>query len=147
MDNIFRNQAVLITGAAGTIGQELVRQLLPFWPAEIRIMDNNESELFIMNEKYHSANNVNAFLGDIRDPQKMQNLTRGVDIIFHCAAFKHVCFSEYNPFETVQTNALGVQNVMQAAINNNVKIVIFTSSDKAVNPTNVMGTSKLWGKK
>lgn len=147
MDNIFRDQIILITGAAGTIGQELVRQLLPFWPAEIRILDNNESELFLMSEAHRSHNNITAYLGDVRDFQKMVSVSRGVDIVMHCAAFKHVFFSEYNPFESVQTNALGVQNIVQAAIANNVKLVIFTSSDKAVNPTSVMGTSKLMGER
>lgn len=147
MDNFYRDQTILITGAAGTIGQELVEQLLPFKPAEIHILDNNESELFFLNEKYSEENRVTAFLGDVRDVQKMFAVTRGVDIVLHCAAYKHVFFSEYNPFESVQTNAMGVQNVLQAAIVNNVKMVIFTSSDKAVNPTSVMGTSKLMGER
>lgn len=147
MDNIFRDRVILITGAAGTIGQELVRQLLPFWPAELRILDNNESELFLMSEAHRGQSNVTAYLGDVRDCQKMISVSRGVDIIMHCAAFKHVYFSEYNPFESVQTNVLGVQNIVQAAIAENVKLVIFTSSDKAVNPTSVMGTSKLMGER
>jgi FlaA1/EpsC-like NDP-sugar epimerase len=90
---------------------------------------------------------VTAYLGDIRDEQKLINTTRGVDLIFHTAAFKHVGLSEYNPFEAVQTNINGVKNVVQAALFNGIKRVIFTSSDKAVNPTNVMGTSKLMGER
>jgi FlaA1/EpsC-like NDP-sugar epimerase len=147
MDNIFRDRVILVTGAAGSVGQELVRLLMPLWPAEIRIVDNNESELFFMSEKYNAAGNVTAFLGDVRDPHKMAAVTRGVDIVLHCAAYKHVFFSEYNPFESVQTNALGVQNVVQAAMANDVRLVIFSSSDKAVNPTSVMGTSKLMGER
>lgn len=147
MDNIFRDNVILITGAAGTIGKELVQQLLPLGPAEIRILDNNESELFFLSEKYRPHSNVTAYLGDVRDFQKMSAVAMGVDIVLHCAAFKHVFFSEYNPFESVQTNALGVQNVVQASIGNGVKLVIFTSSDKAVNPTSVMGTSKLMGER
>jgi FlaA1/EpsC-like NDP-sugar epimerase len=147
MDNIFRDQVVLITGAAGTIGQELVRQLLSFGPAEIRMVDNHESELFFLSEQYRDHPNVTSYLGDIRDYQKMAAVSRGTDIILHCAAYKHVFFSEYNPFEAVQTNALGVQNVVQAAISNDTRLVIFTSSDKAVNPTSVMGTSKLMGER
>lgn len=147
MDNIFRDQVILVTGAAGSVGQELVRLLLPLWPAEIRLLDNNETELFLMGETYRSINNVIAYIGDVRDLQKITTVSRGADMIFHCAALKHVYLSEYNPFDSVQTNILGVQNIIQAAINNTVKRVIFTSSDKAVNPTNVMGTSKLMGER
>ncbi len=147
MDNIFRDRVILITGAAGSVGQELVRQLRSLWPAEIRLLDNNESELFLMGEYHRSSGNITPYLGDIRDLQKISRVAHGVDMIFHCAAFKHVYLSEYNPFDVVQTNILGVQNVIQSAIDNKVKRVIFTSSDKAVNPTNVMGTSKLMGER
>ena len=87
------------------------------------------------------------YLGDVRDKQKILNVTQGVDLIFHAAALKHVCLSEYNPFDAVQTNINGVKNIVQAAMFNKVPRVIFTSSDKAVNPTNVMGTSKLMGER
>ena len=147
MDNIFRDKVILVTGAAGSVGQELVRLLLPLWPAEIRLLDNNETELFLMGETYRSMNHVIAYIGDVRDLQKLTTVSRGADMIFHCAALKHVYLSEYNPFDSVQTNILGVQNIIQAAINNTVNRVIFTSSDKAVNPTNVMGTSKLMGER
>ncbi len=147
MDNIFRDQVILVTGAAGTVGQELVRQLIDFWPLEVRALDNNETELFLMNEAYKSRPNFIAYLGDVRDASKLNSLARGVDMVFHCAAYKHVYFSEYNPFDAVQTNIMGVQNVIQAAMHNHVKLVVFTSSDKAVNPTTVMGTSKLMGEK
>jgi FlaA1/EpsC-like NDP-sugar epimerase len=146
MQNIFREQVILVTGAAGTVGQELVRQLFTYSPAEIRALDNNETELYLMNGN-NNRTNFTPYLGDVRDAAKMTSVTRGVDMIFHCAAFKHVFFSEYNPFEAVQTNVIGVQNVLQAALSNDVKQVIFTSSDKAVNPTTVMGTSKLMGER
>jgi FlaA1/EpsC-like NDP-sugar epimerase len=110
-------------------------------------MDNNESELFFLGNAYRNAGFVTSYLGDVRDPQKLLNITKGAEIIFHAAAFKHVTLSEYNPFDAVQTNITGVKNVVQAAMHNNVSRVIFTSSDKAVNPTNVMGTSKLMGER
>jgi FlaA1/EpsC-like NDP-sugar epimerase len=147
MDNVFRDKCIMVTGAAGSVGQELVRQLIALWPAEIRLLDNNESELFLMRERYRTQTNVTAYLGDVRDLPKISAVARGADMIFHCAALKHVYLSEYNPFEAVQTNILGVQNILQSAIDQRVERVIFTSSDKAVNPTNVMGTSKLMGER
>jgi len=147
IDTFYRDKIVLITGAAGTVGQELVRQLIKLDPGEIRLLDNNESALYIMGTEYQDSGRVSPYLGDVRDEQKLINVTRGVDLIFHAAAFKHVSFAEYNPFEAVQTNINGVKNVVQAAMSNQVPRVIFTSSDKAVNPTNVMGTSKLMGER
>lgn len=147
MRKFYRDKIILITGAAGTVGQELVRQLIKFKPGEIRLMDNNESELFFLGNVYRKTGLVTSFLGDVRDSQKLINITKGVKLIFHTAALKHVSLSEYNPFDAVQTNITGVKNVVQAAMYNNVPRMIFTSSDKAVNPTNVMGTSKLMGER
>lgn len=147
MRNFYRDKNILVTGAAGTVGRELVHQLVKFNPAEIRLMDNNESELFFLGNEYRDTGLVTSYLGDVRDAQKLVNITKGVELIFHAAAFKHVSLSEYNPFDAVQTNITGVKNVAQAAMQNNVSRLIFTSSDKAVNPTNVMGTSKLMGER
>jgi FlaA1/EpsC-like NDP-sugar epimerase len=147
MKDFYQGKVILITGAAGSVGQELVKQLINYHPTEIRAVDNNETELFLLGERYRQTQKVNAYLGDVRDARKMENLCTGVDIIFHAAAFKHVGLSEYNPFDAVQTNILGVKNIIQAAMCQRVNRVIFTSSDKAVNPTNVMGTSKLMGER
>jgi FlaA1/EpsC-like NDP-sugar epimerase len=147
MKEFFLGKVILITGAAGSVGQELVRQLLMYSPGEIRAVDNNETELFLLGEHYRHTQKLNAYLGDVRDGRKMENLCAGVDVIFHAAALKHVGLSEYNPFDAVQTNILGVKNIIQAAMCQRVKRVIFASSDKAVNPTNVMGTSKLMGER
>ncbi len=147
MKEHFAHKTILITGAAGSVGQELVRQLLALEPAEIRAVDNNETELFHLRETHASSGRLTAYLGDVRDAGKLENLCQGVDLIFHVAAYKHVTLSEYNPFDVVQTNILGVKNVIQAALAHKVPRVIFTSSDKAVNPTNVMGTSKLMGER
>jgi len=145
--DFYRDKTMLVTGAAGTVGKELVRQLMGFEPAEIRLVDNNETELFHLANEYQHYGKVTPYLGDIRDEYKISNITRKVDIIFHAAALKHVVLSEYNPFEAVQTNVNGVKNIVKAAMSHNVPRVIFTSSDKAVNPTNVMGTSKLMGER
>jgi FlaA1/EpsC-like NDP-sugar epimerase len=146
MKTFYKNKRILITGAAGTIGKEMIKQLLPFEPSELRLMDNNETEIFFLMEEY-KGKNVFCYLGDVRDRGKVEKLTASIDIIFHCAAFKHVILSEYNPFDVVQTNIIGVENIIRAATASKVKHVLFTSSDKAVNPTNVMGTSKLMGEK
>jgi FlaA1/EpsC-like NDP-sugar epimerase len=146
MEEFYRGKKILITGAVGTVGAELVRQLHKLNIGELRLMDNNETGMFFLMEEYKN-DSAFCFLGDVRDRDKLEKLSNGVDIIFHCAAFKHVILSEYNPFDVVQTNIMGVENIIRAATANKVKYVLFTSSDKAVNPTNVMGTSKLMGEK
>jgi FlaA1/EpsC-like NDP-sugar epimerase len=107
-------------------------------------MDNNESELFFLDNQYRKTGLVISYLGDVRDSQKLLNITKGVELIIHTAALKHVSLSEYNPFDAVQTNITGVKNVVHAAMHNNVPRMIFISSDKAVNPTNVMGILDLY---
>jgi FlaA1/EpsC-like NDP-sugar epimerase len=146
MKDFYKGKKILLTGAAGTVGREIVKQLVSFRPAELRLMDNNETEMFFLMESYRNEN-VFCFLGDIRDRDKLEKLSQDVDIIIHSAAFKHVYLSEYNPFDVVQTNIIGVENIIRAATACNVKQLLFTSSDKAVNPTNVMGTSKLMGER
>ena len=141
------DKRVLVTGCCGTVGGELVRQLLTDYTVkELVGLDNNESELFFTQQRYNEYP-AHFFLADVRDPQRLMRLFSGVDIVFHAAAFKHVILCEVSPFEAVQTNINGVQNVILAAIENRVKTLVFTSSDKAVNPTNVMGTSKLMGER
>lgn len=146
MEDFYKDRKILVTGAAGTVGQEIARQIFSFRPAELRLMDNNESEMFFLMEQYRQKN-AYCFLGDVRDRDKLEKLTKDIDIVIHSAAFKHVILSEYNPFDVVQTNIIGVENVIRAASISNVKQLLFTSSDKAVNPTNVMGTSKLMGER
>jgi FlaA1/EpsC-like NDP-sugar epimerase len=146
MKNFYKGKRILLTGASGTVGKEIVRQLIFCSPLELRLMDNNESEMFFIMEEYKNKN-VFCFLGDIRDRDKLEKLAKDIDIIIHSAALKHVYITEYNPFDVVQTNIIGVENIIRAATACNVKQLLFTSSDKAVNPTNVMGTSKLMGEK
>jgi len=145
--SFFSKKRTLVTGACGTVGRELVRQLLEEHAIELVAVDNNESELFFLEQKFSRYDNASFFLADIRDKEKVSRLMEDIDIVFHTAAYKHVILCERSPFEAVQTNILGVQNIILAAHENHVERVIFTSSDKAVNPTNVMGTSKLMGER
>ncbi len=139
----FEGKVILITGSVGTVGDELIKQLLSFKPSEIRLYDNNESGLYMQVEGLKSQGSFVPILGDVRDLGKLNTVMDGVDIVFHLAAYKHVYLCEYNPFDSVRTNVIGTQNVLMAALSNKVERLLYTSTDKAVNPTNVMGTSKL----
>jgi len=148
MKTNFSNKRILVTGACGTIGRELTGQLLNAYRLdELVALDNNESELFFLEQEFAKFSHAHFFLADIRDKDKLCRIMDGIDIVFHTAAYKHVILCERSPLEAVQTNIIGVQNIIDAAIENKVEKVIFTSSDKAVNPTNVMGTSKLMGER
>ena len=141
-------KVVFVTGACGTIGMELVEQLLiNHSPAEVICVDINESELFFLEQRFAEFSNIRVLLADVRDKDKLLRVMRGAQIVFHTAAYKHVIMCERSPFEAVRTNIMGVQNIIEAAQVNEVEKVIFTSSDKAVNPTSVMGTSKLMGER
>ena len=143
----FNGKTVLVTGACGTVGAELVRQLVAGPAAHVVCIDNNETELFFQVEHYRSSGKVSGHLADIRDREAMKLRMRGVDIVLHAAALKHVGLCEDSPAQAIATNIQGTQNIIDAAQENAVERVIFTSSDKAVNPTNVMGTSKLMGER
>ena len=113
--NGLKDKRVLVTGACGTIGRELVRQALEdFQVAECIGIDNNESELFFLGEEFGRFDNANFFLGDVRDKDKLLRRTRGVDVVFHAAALKHVGLCERSPFEAVQSNILAIQNLVAA---------------------------------
>lgn len=147
-NTFFHNRRVLVTGACGTVGQELVRQLIEIYGVgELIALDNNESELFFLEQKFSQYPQAHFFMADVRDKRKLCRKMKSIDVVFHTAAFKHVILCERSPFEACQTNINGVENVVHAALENEVEKVIFTSSDKAVNPTNVMGTSKLMGER
>lgn len=144
----FENKTVAVTGCCGTVGSELVHQLLnEYNVGELVGLDNNETELFFVQQRHRNNTNAKFFLSSIRDRERLVELFKGVDIVFHAAAYKHVILCEQSPFDAVQTNIIGVRNVIEAAKECGVERVIFTSSDKAVNPTNVMGTTKLMGER
>ncbi|MDF1819148.1 MAG: polysaccharide biosynthesis protein [Immundisolibacteraceae bacterium] len=148
--NFYSGKRVLVTGASGTVGSELIKVLLTdplYEPAEVIGIDQNESELFFLEQNHVDDQRANFFVANIRDQDALNEIARGVDIILHAAALKHVSLCERSPLEAVQSNIVGVENVISAALKNNVSNLVFTSSDKAVNPTNVMGTSKLMGER
>jgi FlaA1/EpsC-like NDP-sugar epimerase len=141
-----QGKTVLITGAAGTVGSALSEKLVSV-AKRVRCFDHSESELFYLDQRLASRGGISPQLGDIRDLDRLRFAMNGVDVVFHCAALKHVGLGEYNPFEVVQSNLVGLNNVIRAALDVNAERLIFTSSDKAVNPTNVMGASKMMGER
>ncbi len=147
MKKFFANKTILVTGGTGSIGSEIVRQLMVLDPKVIRILSRNEHEQFELNRELGANRDIRYFLGDIRDSARLERAVRGVDIIFHAAALKHVPICEFNPFEAVQTNVIGTQNLVNAAIDNEVERVVSISTDKAASPINVMGATKLLGEK
>ncbi len=141
---MYENKKILITGGTGTIGYNLTKRLLQENPAVIRIFSRDEYKQFNMSQDFQKDKyRMRYLIGDVRDQQRLVRAMEGIDYVFHLAAMKHVPFCEYNPFEAVQTNVLGTQNVIQAAIQAGVKKVLFTSSDKAISPTNTYGATKL----
>lgn len=145
----FNNKNILITGGTGSLGKKLVQHLLEkYSPETIRIYDVDETEQHDFQQELQGyEKQVRFLLGDVRDKERLNRAAEGIDIIFHTAALKHVFACEYNPFEAVKTNVIGMQNIIDVAINNNVEKIIFTSSDKAVNPSNTMGATKLLAEK
>jgi len=147
---MFQGKRILITGVCGTVGSELLRQLVTeahYAPDEVIGLDNNESALFFLDQEYLTDARVNLAIADVRDRESLARRFEGVDIVFHTAALKHVVLSERSPEQAIMTNIDGVQNVIAASQKAGVERAVFTSSDKAVNPTNVMGTSKLMGER
>ena len=137
---------VLVTGGGGSVGRTLITRFLDEGASVVRVFDNNEPGLSQLAADVDD-DRLRYLAGDIRDKDRLERAMEDVDIVVHTAAMKHVDICEYNPFEAVQTNAVGLQNVVDTAIDANVDRVVFTSSDKAVNPANTMGTTKLLGEK
>jgi len=142
-----KGKKILVTGAAGSIGSELVRQLLQYRPSLIILCDQAETPthefMLEIQEKYKNLN-VKAYLGDICDRQRMEHLFEvyNPEIVFHAAAYKHVPLMEENPSIAVLNNVLGTKTLAELSVANNVEKFVMVSTDKAVNPTNVMGASK-----
>lgn len=147
MSEFYRGKHILVTGGTGSIGSEIVRRLLEMEPAVLRIMSRDETRQFEFEQELGPRPNVRYLIGDIRDEKRLKRAMEGVQVVFHAAALKHVPSCEYNAFEAVRTNVEGTQNVINAALDAKVQKVIAISTDKAVNPINVMGATKLLSEK
>jgi FlaA1/EpsC-like NDP-sugar epimerase len=147
MDRLVRGRRVLVTGAGGSIGSELVRQIAARNPAKLVLVENSEFQLYAIDREVEETWPQlarDAAIADIRDAERLRWLmhTHRPEIVFHAAALKHVPLLEANPSEGALTNAIGTRNVADAAIGAGVQAVVMISTDKAVNPTNVLGASK-----
>ena len=138
---MFKNKTLMITGGTGSFGKAVVSRFLETEIAEIRIFSRDEKKQEDMRININDSK-LSFYIGDIRDPMSINNACKGIDYIFHAAALKQVPSCEFYPMEAVRTNILGAENVMNAALNNQVKRVILLSTDKAVYPINAMGQSK-----
>jgi UDP-N-acetylglucosamine 4,6-dehydratase/5-epimerase len=137
----FKDSTLLITGGTGSFGNAVLKRFLDTDIKEIRVFSRDEKKQDDMRKRYANSK-LKFYIGDVRDFQSVLNATRGVDYIFHAAALKQVPSCEFHPMEAVKTNVLGTDNVLEAAIQNNVKRVVCLSTDKAVYPINAMGISK-----
>jgi FlaA1/EpsC-like NDP-sugar epimerase len=147
LQNTFKGKKILVTGGTGCIGSEIVKNLLKYDPKVVRIFSNDEDATFNMSQEIGKAEDRRFLIGDIRDKERLIRAMKDIDIVYHAAALKHVPLCEYNPFEAIKTNVLGTQNVIESALINGVKKVINISTDKAVNPVNTMGATKLLAEK
>ncbi|QZY56309.1 SDR family NAD(P)-dependent oxidoreductase [Crassaminicella profunda] len=139
----YKNKKILIIGGTGTIGKKITEEILKEEPKVVRIFSRDEYKQFIMEREIGNRKNIRFLIGDVRDYDRVDRACRDIDIVFNLAAMKHVPACEYNPTEAIKTNVKGIENVIKASRNNNIEVVIFTSSDKAINPTNVYGATKL----
>lgn len=144
-DSFINNKSILITGGTGSFGNQMVKTLLQFNPRKIIVFSRDEYKQYEMKKKFNPKKytNMRYLIGDIRDLERLKFAFKDVDLIFHAAALKQVPAMEYNPSEAIKTNIYGAENVIKAAIINNVSNVIAISTDKAVSPVNLYGATKM----
>lgn len=143
----YTGKNILVIGGTGTIGNGLIKELSKQEPSVIRILSRDEYKQFIMENEIEDKSKLRFLIGDVRDYDRVDRAMDEIDVVFNLAAMKHVPACEYNPSEAIKTNVIGMENVIKAAMNNNVETVVFTSSDKAINPTNSYGATKLLAEK
>lgn len=143
---MFNGKSILITGGTGSFGKAATRIILEsYQPKRLVIFSRDEYKQFEMAQQFPVARHacLRYFIGDVRDQERVNRAFTGVDYVIHAAALKHVPIAEYNPFEAIKTNIIGAQNVINAALDKKVKRVIALSTDKAANPVNLYGATKL----
>jgi len=140
---VFNDKSILITGGTGSFGKKFIKTILEkYTPRRIIVFSRDELKQFEMQQEF-SDKSLRFFIGDVRDRERLVQAMRGVDFVIHAAALKQVPAAEYNPMECIKTNIYGAENVIQAALENNVGKVIALSTDKAANPINLYGATKL----
>lgn len=140
---MFNNKSVLITGGTGSFGKQCIKGILEkYRPKKVVVFSRDELKQFEMQQEF-SSDVMRFFIGDVRDLYRLRQAMRGIDYVIHAAALKQVPAAEYNPMECIKTNIHGAQNVINAAIENEVEKVIALSTDKAANPINLYGATKL----
>ncbi|MDJ0897031.1 MAG: UDP-N-acetylglucosamine 4,6-dehydratase (inverting) [Alphaproteobacteria bacterium] len=142
----FDGKTILITGGTGSFGQTFVKRILSLYtPAKLIVFSRDEYKQYEMSQRFRIEDYpcMRYFLGDVRDQQRLEMAMRGVDYVVHAAALKHVPIAEYNPFECIHTNVIGAENIARASIRCGVSKLVGLSTDKAANPINLYGASKL----
>ncbi len=139
----FNGKSILVTGGTGSFGKKFVETVLKrYKPARLIVFSRDELKQVEMRQVFNQSC-MRYFIGDVRDSERLHRAFKDVDYVVHAAALKHVPVAEYNPFEAVKTNVIGAENVINVALDNGVKKVVALSSDKAVNPVNMYGATKL----
>lgn len=139
---MFDGKKILITGGTGSLGQALTKRLLQTNVATVRIFSRNENKQVMMESNFHDKR-LRFLIGDVREKERLATALEDIDILFHAAALKHVPIIEYNPFESIKTNVIGSQNVIDACLQQNVETAVCIGTDKAVSPLNTYGATKL----
>jgi UDP-N-acetylglucosamine 4,6-dehydratase/5-epimerase len=141
--SLLTGASILVTGGTGSFGQAFIKQILAkHQPSRLVVYSRDELKQFEMQQKF-TADSLRFFIGDIRDSERLNRALAGIEIVIHAAALKQVPTAEYNPIECIKTNVIGAENVINACIDQKVKRVIALSTDKAVNPVNLYGATKL----
>jgi FlaA1/EpsC-like NDP-sugar epimerase len=147
IERFIKGKRVLVTGGCGSIGSEIVRQLVKFKASSIIVYDNAESPLFYLEQEISKLNkdvHIRYIIGDVRDRNRLDEIFESFkpNVVYHAAAYKHVPMMEGNPIEAIKTNVLGTKNVADTSCFHGVETFVMVSTDKAVNPTNIMGATK-----